>query len=101
MGRREGQMKRKVSFLNHAIALLLVALVYHQTCLAQVNPWERVKLIEPGKSVSVKLHSGKTVKGKMEAWNDDGLSVRKGKDKVVEVAKSDVAQVAMVTGMTR
>ncbi len=94
-------MKHAMRVLNHAVALLLAALLYQQTCLAQVNPWERIKLIEPGKNVHVKLHSGKTVKGKMESWSADGLSVRQGKKKVVPVAKSDVAQVAMVAGMSR
>jgi molybdopterin-binding protein len=87
--------------LRNALALLLVALIYQQTCLAQVDPWERVKLIEPGKNVHVKLQSGKTVKGKMEAWSADGLTVRQGKQKVAAVAKSDVAQVALVIGKSR
>src|SRR5574341_1202922 len=70
-GGREGDMKRRMRVLNNAIALLLVTLLYHQTSPAQVDPWERVKLIE------------------------------QGKNKVVPVAKSDVARVAMVTGMSR
>ena len=94
-------MKRAIGFLNNTFTLLMVALLYHQTCLAQVDPWERVKLIEQGKNVSVKLHSGKTVSGKIESWSTDGLSVRQGKDKVTPLAKSDVAQVALVTGMSR
>ena len=94
-------MKRTVPALKHAIALLLVGLLYHQPSLAQVDPWERIKLIEQGKRVNVTLHSGKTVKGRMESWTADGLSVRQGKDKVVPVAKSEVARVAMVTGMSR
>jgi hypothetical protein len=51
--------------------------------------------------VNVKLHSGQTVNGRMESWNAEGLGVRQGRDKVVAVAKSDVAQVAMVGGLTR
>lgn len=94
-------MKPTMRVLNNAIVFLLVALLYHQTCLAQVEPWERVKLIEPGKNVNVKLHSGKTVRGRMASWNTDELTVRQGKDKVVPVAKSDVAQVAMVIGRSR
>ncbi len=80
---------------------MLVALVHQQTCLAQIDPWERIKLIEEGKKVQVKLLSGKTLNGKMEAWSPEGLTVRQGNDKVVPVAKSDVAQVAMVSGMSR
>ena len=94
-------MKRTIGRLNHVIALLLAALLYQPASLAQVDPWERIKLIEPGKKVSVKLHSGRAVNGRMESWSADGLSVRKGKDHVAAVAKSDVAQVAMVTGMSR
>lgn len=84
-----------------AVVLLLVCTLCHQPSLAQVDPWERIRLIEPGKNVSVKLNSGKTVKGKMEAWNSDGLSVKQGKNKSVPMAKSDVARVALVTGMSR
>ena len=94
-------MKPTMRVLNNAVVLLLVALLYHQTCLAQVEPWERVKLIEPGKNVNVKLHSGKTVRGRMASWNPDELTVRQGKDKVVPVAKSDVAKVALVIGRSR
>jgi hypothetical protein len=94
-------MKRTMGVFNNAFALLLMALLYHQTGQAQVDPWERIKLIEQGKNVSVKLHSGQTVKGRMESWSADGLGVRQGKGKVAPVAKSDVAQVAMVTGMSR
>ena len=94
-------MKRTKTALNHAAALLLAALFYQQTCLAQIDPWERIKLIDQGKQVNVKLHSGKTVKGRMESWDADGIGVRQGKDKVVPVAKSDVAQVAMVGGLSR
>ena len=72
-----------------------------QICFGQVDPWERVKLIEQGENVSVKLQSGKTLNGKMEAWSSEGITVRQGKDKMVAVAKSDAAQVAIVTGMSR
>jgi hypothetical protein len=95
-------MRHTMKALRNTLALMLVALVYQQTCLAQVDPWERVKLIEEGRKVQVKLLSGKTLNGKMEAWSTDGLSIRQGKDKrVVPVAKSDVTQVAFVTGMSR
>ncbi len=80
--------------------LLSLAVLLSGPCLAQVDPWERVKLIEEGKKVSVRLHSGVTVNGKMQAWNPDGMSVRKGK-KIVGVEKSEVARVDLVTGMSR
>lgn len=47
------------------------------------------------------MHSGTTVKGKMESWNTEGLSLRQVNDKVVKLAKSDVAQVAIATGWSR
>ena len=90
-----------MSVFGNAFALALTALISQQICLAQVDLWERVRLIEPGKKVAIKLHSGSTVSGKMEAWNPQGLSVRQGKQKVSTVEKSDVAQVALVTGMSR
>jgi hypothetical protein len=94
-------MKRTTTALTNAVALLLAALLYHQTALAQVDPWERINLIDHGKKVNVKLHSGRSVNGRMESWAADGLGVRQGKDKVVTVAKSEVAQVAMVGGLSR
>ncbi len=90
-----------MQILRSALGLLLAELLCWQTCLAQIDPWERVKLIEDGKKVSVKLLSGKTLNARMEGWSTDGLSVRQGKDKVVPVAKADVAEVAMVIGMSR
>jgi len=55
--------------MKNAVVILLVNLLCWQVCFAQVDPWERVKLIEPGKKVSVKLLSGRTVNGRMEAWS--------------------------------
>lgn len=94
-------MKRSHVLIHYAVVLLLLVVLHHQTCLAQVEPWQRVNLIEQGKRVHVKLHSGKTVKGKMESWNTDGLTIRQGKDKIVSLTKSDVAQVVMPIGMSR
>ncbi len=94
-------MRLRMTVVNHAVVILLVNLLCWQVCFAQVDPWERVKLIEPGKKVSVKLLSGQTVNGRMEAWNADGLSVRRGKDKLLPLAQPTIAQVAMVTGMSR
>ncbi len=88
--------------LKSALALALAVLFSYSTCLAQaVDPWERVKLIEPGKKVQIRLRSGKVVKGTMAAWTADGLSVRQGKNEMSGVSKSDVVQVALVTGMSR
>jgi hypothetical protein len=94
-------MKQIIRILKSAVTLILAGMLSWQTCFAQVDPWERVKLVEPGKKLSVKLHSGKSVNGKMETWSADGVAVRQGKDRVVQVAKSDVAQVEMVSGLSR
>jgi hypothetical protein len=94
-------MKNPSNGVRILIAILSIGLSISQPLSAQVDPWERVKLIEPGKSVHVKLHTGRTVKGRMESWNAEGLSLRQGKDKVVNLTKSDVAAVAMPTGMSR
>jgi hypothetical protein len=40
----------------------MTALPYHQTCLAQIDARERIELIEQGKNVNVKLHSGQMLK---------------------------------------
>jgi hypothetical protein len=94
-------MKQSTQVLKNAVVLLLAQLLCWQTCFSQVDPWERVELIEQGKKVAVTLHSGKTVNGKMEGWSTDGLGVRQGKNKVVPVAKSDVAQVSLLIGRSR
>jgi hypothetical protein len=79
----------------------LVFVLCAQLGFAQADPWERVKLIEKGKNVTVTLVSGKSFSGKMEEWKPDGLVLRKGKNKTVEVAKSDAAKVYMTVGMSR
>jgi len=94
-------MQQTIRILKSAVTLILAGLLSWQTCFAQDDPWERVKLVEPGKKLAVKLHSGRSVNGKMETWSADGVAVRQGKDRVVQVKKSDVAQVAMVSGMSR
>ncbi|HOK44611.1 MAG TPA: hypothetical protein PLA43_15560 [Bryobacteraceae bacterium] len=93
-------MKPRARVLTNLICLVAV-MFSQQICLAQADPWERVRLIEQNANVHVKLHSGKTVKGKMESWNTDGLSVRQGKSRVLAVAKSDVRQVVLPIGMSR
>ncbi len=88
------------AIMQNAVLLSLAALLPGGVCFAQVEPWERVRLIEEGKNVSVTLHSGAKVNGKMQAWNPDGMSVRRGK-KVIAVEKTEVARVEFVTGMSR
>ncbi len=94
-------MKQTIQALKTAIVLLLVQLLCWQTCFGQVDQWEQVKLIGDGKKVSVKLHSGETVNGRAEGWTVDGLRVRQGKNEITALAKSDIAQVSAVTGMSR
>ena len=45
----------------------------------QAGNWELVRVIQPGRSVQVKLYSTRTIKGRMDAWPADGMSVRQGK----------------------
>ena len=94
-------MKQTMQMLKCLWVFLLVELLCWQVCFAQVDAWERIRLIEQGKKISVKLNSGRSVNGQMEAWSTDGLSVRQEKDKVTQVAKSEVARVAMLIGMSR
>lgn len=94
-------MKQLLSAAFQATVVLAVAFFHARSSAAQSESWERVRLIESGKGVYVKLASGATVKGKMESWSVDGLEVRQSKNKVVPVAKGDVERVSMVTGMSR
>ena len=88
------------AILKNTALLSLVALLSSRLCLAQVEPWERIRLIDEGKNVSVTLFSGEKVNGKMGAWTVDGIQVRKG-DKAVTVEKGRVERVELVTGMSR
>jgi hypothetical protein len=80
---------------------MLVALLCVQACLAQADPWDRVGLIEPSSRVAVKLHSGKTVNGRMEAWSVKVLTVIEEDGLSAQLARSDIARVSLVTGMSR
>jgi hypothetical protein len=87
--------------VKNAIVLLMTALLSWQMCLAQVDPWERINVVAEGRKVAVKILSGKTVNGKMVAWTPDSLTVAERNGKTVQLAKSDVAQVLLVTGKSR
>ena len=87
--------------MNTALRVFLVWALMCQLGFSQTDPWERVKLIENGKTVSVKLASGKTVRGKMDEWRPDGLVVRQEADKTVTVARADAAKVYLAAGMSR
>jgi hypothetical protein len=90
-----------MQFFKSTMALCLTQLLCWQMCLAQVDPWERINVIAEGKKVAVKILSGKTVNGKMVAWTPDSLTVTQRNDKAVQLAKSDVTQVLLVTGKSR
>lgn len=94
-------MKSALAAASQATVVLAVVLSYPPRAAAQSDPWDRVRLIEVGKNVQVKLLSGKTVKGKMKSWSPEGMQLRKGEDNVVPVAKADVQRVSYVAGMSR
>ena len=94
-------MKLTTRILRNALVCALSLQVFEPAGIAQVDPWERIKLIEPGKKLAVRLLSGKTVKGKMELWTSDGLSIRQGKEKLRTISKFDVARLALLTGRSR
>jgi hypothetical protein len=83
------------------LRVFVVLALLCQLGFSQVDPWERINLIEKGKSVSIILVSGDTVSGKMDEWRLDGLVLRKGKIKTVTVARADAAKVYLVAGMSR
>ena len=87
--------------MNTALRAFVLWALLCQLGFSQTDPWERVKLIEKGKTVFAILASGTTVSGKMEEWRPDGLVVRKGRDKTVMVARPDVLKVYLVAGMSR
>jgi hypothetical protein len=94
-------MIRTTKVVRSATVILLAPFMLQLACLAQVDAWERIKLIEPGRSVHVKVQSGKTVKGKFESWSPDKLGLRQGKDRVVDVGRAEVVRIAVVTGRSR
>jgi hypothetical protein len=87
--------------MHTVLRVLIVCALISQLGLGQIDPWERVRLIEQGKSVSIKLLSGNTVSGKMDEWQADGLVIRKRKDKTVTIPRPDVARVYLNAGMSR
>ena len=87
--------------LSTTLVFALIVTLGRPVCFAQVDAWERVRLVEPGKKVSVTLKSGKSVNGKMHAWSADGVTLLQGKDRVVQVPRADVTKVAMAAGMSR
>src|SRR5689334_7633018 len=92
-------MKIAVTSLNQWISMVLVCGLFPHIATAQ-SEWDRVQIIQPGRSVQVKLHSTKTIKGQMDAWRADGLSVRQGKS-VTSIDRSQVAEVALLIGRSR
>lgn len=85
----------------NAMVLMLAALIFQLTAFAQTDAWARVQLVQPGKKIYVRMVTGSAVTGIMAGWSENAVTVRRGKDKVVVIQKSNVAQVAMVSGMSR
>jgi hypothetical protein len=70
-------------------------------CLAQADPWERINMIKQARKVDGKLHTSQSLKGKMDAWRNDGLGLGQGRIKIVSIEKPDVAEVALLIAMSR
>lgn len=93
-------MGRAARALRNLIAPVLMCLVCSSTCLGQSDSWAQVRIIQPGRNVYVRLQTGKAIKGRMDAWHPDGLSLR-GHGKVVSIDRSEIAQVALLIGKSR
>jgi hypothetical protein len=96
----EEEVKHAITVVGHRGALLLATVLFGQTCLAQGDSWENLKSIQSNTRVSVKLHSGKAVNGRMQAWSTEELTVLED-DGSAYLARSNVARVWLVTGRTR
>ena len=94
-------MKHNATVPRNWAAALLFCVAWTPQCPAQADSWEHVSIIQPGRNIYVELHTKKALKGKMDAWRADGLSLQQGGDRVVSIAKSDVAQVALLIGRSR
>jgi hypothetical protein len=81
--------------------LLFACLTFVPACLAQVDTWEFLKTVQPGRNVRVKLKSNKALKGRMDAWRPEGMSLRQGGGKVVSLDKSEISEVALLIGKSR
>ena len=89
-----------MSALTNWASAVLVCMLLSPRCAAQGDSWELIKVIAPGRSVQVKLHSAKAIKGKMGAWRADGISITQSK-KVISMDKDDVAEIALLIGRSR
>ncbi len=87
--------------MTHLLALLLPILFSQQILVAQQESWGRLSNIERGKKVQLVLLSGKTTEGLFESSNDDGVTITQDKSKTTQVAKSEIAQVTVLKGMSR
>lgn len=87
-------------FVRHTLAPLMACLICAPVCLAQVDDWEHVRIIQPGRNVFVRLQSHKALIGKMDAWRADGMSLQRG-GRVVSLDKSEIAQVDLLIGKSR
>jgi hypothetical protein len=91
---------RSNAIVRNAGLLVLAGLVSPQFCPAQVDPWERVKLLQEGKQVSVTLHSRKQIEGKMQHWSPEAITLLQG-HQLLSLEKAQISKVEFVTGMSR
>jgi hypothetical protein len=87
-------MRQTAKALRNTLALMLVALLYQQTCLAQVDPWERVKHIPAQQKITLHLHDGRQLKGRFVEADTasatllaNGKTVRIGKDEIRRISR--------------
>lgn len=90
-----------MKIIRSTLALLLTTLLCNSTCVAQPDAWERLRSIEPGKKISVRLASGGTVEGKLKAWSTSELTLQQGNGQAMTLSKPDVARVVKFVGMAR
>ncbi len=93
-------MRTRSKAIVRAGLLAFAGLAAAQSCSAQVDPWERLKLLQEGKRVSVTLHSRKQIDGKMQQWSPEAIGILRGSE-VISLQKAQVSKVEFVTGMSR
>ena len=76
-------MRRNVQ--NFVLMLLSVALA-SQTAFAEQSDWENVRQLTPGQEIKLRLFSGKSYRGSLQAVTDNGVILSSGQT----VPKSDV-----------
>jgi len=78
-----------------SVLVVVAALLFSTltvTAQQQMNNWSRVTALASGARLSVKLKTGKTLKGTLNSASDTGLSLQV-KNSAVDVKREDVATV--------